>query len=363
MKSRSFLHGLLFCIAFALVQPLYGQEAALASAADQEDAQAVSVFQSLERAEILPMTLKTNTRKLVKEKMKEEYQPATLSYTDQDGNVVTREIEVKTRGNLRLNKCRYPPIRIKFAKEDIKQDGLSSPRRLKLVSGCEPGDLYQQLVLREYLVYKLFNVLTDNSFKVQLLNLTIEDTEGKDKPRETFAFVIEDEDELAERMGGEIYDPKAITTRALHPETYDLLAMFQFVVGNTDWFVLNKHNVKFVLNREEKTLKAVPYDFDYAGLVKSPYAVPNEKMPIENVVDRYFIGKCRDDGNYDSTIQHVLNHKEDMYAVVNNCEQLNNSSKDWAVKFLERSFEILENPKAINKEIERGCDWSPLPKN
>ncbi|MDH3649200.1 MAG: hypothetical protein OEQ53_05920 [Saprospiraceae bacterium] len=341
---------------------LYAQNSAADEITASKAEQAVSVFESLMREDMIHLTLKTNTRKLVKEKMKEAYQPAELTYLDLDGNTITRQVDVKTRGNLRLNVCRYPPIRIKFSKEEIKRDGLISPHKLKLVSCCEPGDLYQQLVLKEYLVYKLYNVLTDNSFRVQLATISIEDTEGKDKPRETFAFVIEDEDEMADRMTGQIYDPKAVTTRALHPSSYDLLAMFQFMVGNTDWFVLNKHNVKFVLNKEAKTLKAVPYDFDYAGLVKSPYAVPNEKMPITNVMDRFFIGKCRDDGQYDEVIQHIMDKKEEIMAVANSCEELNRSSSDWVIKYLQRSYDILENPKAITKEIERGCDWTPLPK-
>ncbi len=353
LRSAAIIYSFWFC---APALPLHAQEAMTDDAAETDSA---TVFESLVRDDILTITIKTDQRKFLKEKKKEAYQPAIMTYADKEGTLITREIEIKSRGNMRLNNCRYPPIRLKFSKKEIKQDGLTSPHKLKLVVGCESGANYEQLVLREYLVYKLFNVFTDNSFRAQVVKLHMEDTGGKQKPRSTFAFIIEDDDELAGRIGGRVYDPKGINSKSLEPQSYNILAMFQFIAGNSDWFVLNKHNLKFVLNSEEKTVKAIPYDFDYAGIVKAPYAVANEKMPISNVQERFFIGKCGEEGYYDTIIKMFIEKKEEVLSIPKNCIYLDDNSRDWMLKFLESSYEILENPKWIQKEIQRGCEWAP----
>ena len=317
-------------------------------------------FETLLREDTIHLHLKTNIRQLIRDKEKEEYQPAVLSYQDESGGFVEREIKVKPRGNMRLKTCYFPPLRIKFSKKDLKAEGLKQKTKLKLVLSCEAGDNFEQMVLREYLVYKLYNLMTPNSFRVQLVHLFLEDVEGKEKPKKTFAFIIEQEDELANRMKGEIFEPNALSSSAIVKDSFDLLSVFQYVVGNTDWFVLNQHNIKLVKIPANRTILAVPFDFDFAGIVKAPYAVPNEKIPINSVSVRYFIGECREKGQFDKTIQLFKDKKTEMLALCENLPYLNKRTRDGMIKYLNDSFKILENPKKIRQEIRKGCGWKPV---
>jgi len=195
---------------------------------------------------------------------------------------------------------------------------------------------------------------------VQLVSLHMEDSEGKQKPRELLAFVIEDEDEMSARLGGKIYDPRSVSRRSLYQEAYAMLSIFQYLIGNTDWFVLNKHNTKFVRTENPPAIIPIAYDFDFAGLVNAPYAVPNEKMPITSVRDRFFIGDCGVEGQYEEVIKKLSSKKSEIFDLVENCTYLNDRSRASLIKYLTESFEILEDPLDLAKAIKRGCGWSPI---
>ena len=320
----------------------------------------VSLFESLHHTDALEISIETNQRKLIKEKKKENYQPATLSYSDQDGQVISYPIEVKTRGNMRLKTCYYPPLRIKLSEETIKSKNLKNYAKLKLVVGCKGGDTYEQMLLREYLAYRVNSLITDRSFKVQLLKLTMKDTEGKVKDRTSYAFAIEDQDELAARLGGILYEPKSVSRRALEKESYDILSIFQYLIGNTDWFVLNQHNTKYIRTEDPPAILPIAYDFDFAGVVNAPYAIPNEKMPITSVQERYFIGDCREDSGYGEIIKKVKERKDAILSFVQDFEHMNERSRDYALKYLTKSFEYLEDEQMMDREIKRGCGWTPM---
>ena len=345
---------LLFIYLFAWVSPVYTQSAS------GQVKDSISFFQSLQKDELAELTLLTNQKKFIREKKKEQYQPAALIWKSPDGQEITYEVEIKSRGNMRLNTCYYPPIRLKLHDKYFSDGQFSGARKLKVVVACKGGVSYEQLVLKEYLAYRIYNLLSDLSFQVQLIKLTVKDTEEKVKDRTSLAFVIEDEDDMAQRIGGKIFDPKSISRKGLENESYHLLALFQYLIGNTDWFVLNKHNTKFVITKDPPAMIPIPYDFDFAGAVNAPYAVPHEKIPISSVSERYFIGECDEENGYDKTIGNIISQQKEIIQLIEKCEHLNQESSRQLLNFLETSFEIINNPKKIKAEIAKGCGWSPL---
>ena len=340
------------CCVFLLTK-LAGQTVA-------ENNSAVSLFSTLKNSGILAIKIKTDQRKFIREKKKEIYQPAHLFFKDAKGEELAYEIQMKSRGNMRLKTCYYPPIRIKLTDSTLQENNLQNYPKLKLVVGCKGGESYEKLLLKEYLAYKINNIITENSFRVQLLELTMQDTEGKNEDRVSYAFAIEDQDEMAERLGGILFEPRSVSRRALQRASYDVLALFQYIIGNTDWFVLNKHNTKYVRTEEPPAIIPIAYDFDFAGMVNAPYAVPNEKIPISSVTQRYFIGECRDEGGYAETIRKLLDKKLEILKLVEDFTHLNERSRQNLIKYLNESFEILEDPKKQQKELAKGCGWSPL---
>jgi len=69
---------------------------------------------------------------------------------------------------------------------------------------------------------------------------------------------------------------QTFATEATNRQQNNFVSIFQYMTGNTDWAVPNYHNIKTDGTKERHHLPtiSVPYDFDYAGFVDAPYAVP-----------------------------------------------------------------------------------------
>ena len=351
---KQYLSCMLACASLFVASSLSGQPQ---TNSDHKINPSATLFDYLHQEEILELTLKTNLKDLIKNKSAKEKQPATLTITRPDGTSEKWEIKVAPRGNMRNNICYVPPLKIDFAKGDLEKKGLiRNPDDLKMVIECKSGGQYTNYVFKEYLAYKMYNIITENSFRVQLGKLTIVDSEGKHKDVETYTFLIENEDDLARRLGGEAVDTRLLSERILDPETFDQMCLFQFLIGNTDWHIKNLHNLKFFKVGHLEKLVTVGYDFDYSGFVGTGYAVPHDKLPITNVRERFFLGSCREEGTYDATIKLFQSKKEELMTLCRDFPMLDEKAKKPVISYLEAFYNILENPKKVKKMIVKHCN-------
>lgn len=140
---------------------------------------------------------------------------------------------------------------------------------------CRRGsDSYEQYVLREYAAYRAYNALTPVSFRVRLARIRYVDTGGKLEPFTRAAFFLESEAALAQRHGGSIVDEQGARKEHLEPAERDLHALFEYMIGNTDWSISALHNIRLV-RVPPVSLFAVPYDLAWAGVVDTRYAFPD----------------------------------------------------------------------------------------
>ncbi len=145
-------------------------------------------FQIFGPEEPLHFTVSTDFRTLLKNKHKDEYQDAQVIYQLGDTINISREIRIKPRGVLRLKICSQPPLRVNVKKtKDIFQL-LDDLEKLKLVVPCRGISAYQNYIYSEYLAYKLYNVITDNSFRVRMIRVNYYDTGGKVKAGNAYTF-------------------------------------------------------------------------------------------------------------------------------------------------------------------------------
>ena len=64
------------------------------------------------------------------------------------------------------------------------------------------------------------------------------------------------------------------------------------MIGNTDWSSVDEgHNMELVKGPSE-TQWAVPYDFDFSGIVDARYAAPDPRFSIKDVRQRFYRGWC-----------------------------------------------------------------------
>lgn len=314
-----------------------------------------TVFQYFFQEKALDVTLELDFEELLREKEGNSFRPAKFRYTDKTGIAQETLVEIKPKGHSRRTICEIPPIKVKFPEEFLAAHGLQPMATLELVVICKNEYGYEQYVLREYAAYRLYNILTGNSLRVQLLKLKFQQTGEKKPSAEGFAFFTEPEGELAERLGGKVIEPTRISPKGLEPAEFDMLSLFEFMIGNTDWYVYNRHNIATLLVEGDSLLMGVPYDFDYSGFVHTPYALPAERLKIPDVTIRYFLGLCRQPNEWVSTLQLFRDKKPELLGFCEQFSYFNKESRKYTTGYLEDFFELLDDPKKVKDKIVEHC--------
>jgi hypothetical protein len=310
--------------------------------------------QFFETDSVLHCNLSLNIEKFIHSKNKPKYLPALFSCNIADSNI-TEQIRVEARGNVRRQICYMPPMKMNF--HNNTSPALYKLGSLKLVTPCFTNEVHEQLLLKEYLIYKMYNLLTDKSFNVRLLNITYNDSGENKKPYTQYAFLLEDTKELAKRT-----DCKDMKGLKLYSESADrdqmtLVALFEYMIGNTDWGVSQDHNVILIRSATDSTKRpyVVPYDFDYSGLVNAEYAVPAEGLDIENVRQRYYFGFQRTPEELDSSIEVFNTHKDNIYALVNNFTLLTKNNRTDMINYLDGFYNIINNKREVKNVFINGA--------
>ncbi len=310
--------------------------------------------------EPLIWTIEFDMKKFMREKDEETYQEAALVYRLNDTVNIRKTIQLRARGFFRKNYCSLPPIKIRFTKTADPSGDLNRLKTLKLVTYCIYNNRYQQYVLKEYLAYKLYNLITEQSFRVRLIQINYIDI-GRKKLREfpSYGFIIEDADLLAERNNAMevIFRDYTISQRVMDQEAMTRVALFQYMIGNIDWSAPNSHNLKYLISNEFiKTAPIpVPYDFDYSGLVNAHYAIPHEIMGIENVTERLYLGICRTFEEFSQACRLFLDNKERIYRTIREFEYLDEKTRKILTRYIDDFFVVIESGKLLRHEIMNEC--------
>lgn len=293
--------------------------------------------------QLLEMELTTDIKALQNEKGEDVFQPATVKMKFPDGTLIEEGIQVGPRGKFRRGYCRIPPIMMQFRNTSAPR--LSSLGKLKLVIGCSGSTTDEELLLKEFLVYKLYNLLTDKSFRVRLIKTTYVDTRNKVRSFTQHSFLLEDDGDMARRNKCRKKQHGQYLTESTDRETMTLVAIFQYMIGNTDWSVPNNHNVELIFSRENEAYPpyTVPYDFDYCGLVDASYAVPNEVIGTEKVTERVYRGFPRTMEELQQTLNLFRSKKEAILSTVRNFSPLGERTRRSMVLYLEEFFRIIES--------------------
>jgi hypothetical protein len=240
--------------------------------------------------------------------------------------------------------------------KDTVGDEFIGINKLKLVPYCKLG--YEDYILREYLVYKLYNVLTDSSFRVRLMRITFINTAKNRKPLSQYGFAIEPIRLLEKRTHSREITSKVLTQKNIIPELMDRFAIFNYMIGNTDWSVPVLHNA-LVLSRADLFYSdlglIVPFDFDYSGLVNAEYAIPVETLPIKTVRERLYLGVCRSEDAFKYAVKEFLEKKEQFFKVVNDFPYLSARSKKDIINYLEGFYADFDKRNTIVYKLRSEC--------
>ncbi|QJX45976.1 hypothetical protein HMJ29_03100 [Hymenobacter taeanensis] len=277
---------------------------------------------------------------------------AALQYQDAVGATRMVPVQVKLRGHRRQDPavCQFPPLLIHFPDNGAHPSMFGKMADLKLTTHCR-ADNY---VLREYLVYKLYNALTDMSFRVRLCLVTYQDMNSRQKATVHQAFLLEEASAMAQRNKATIVPkPLIIGMQYTHQESMAMLTLFQYMIGNTDWSVPYRHNIRLLKADGYAAPVPVPYDFDYAGLVMAPYAEPPQQLGITSVRQRLFRGYNFTEELYTKMRALFNERRAALYNVYLSCEYLNRDEKAFATQFLDEFYDTLNDPKEFERSIVR----------
>lgn len=303
-----------------------------------------------------PIILSTafSFREVKKSKSDSVYFPAYLKYKNKDGGWDSIAMEVRARGHFRRQNCFFPPTRLKFKKKNTENTPFAGNKNFKLVLPCQTAKSANELIVKEYLAYKLLEPLTPYYLNTRLVDLELTDSGGKPKTYQVKAFLIEDDDLVANR-----FDAKVIE-QPLHPlQLKDTAAVindiFQYMIGNTDWSAAMQHNTKVIqLKNNDKIPMA--YDFDMAGLVNAPYSTVNETLPISNVQERLYRGFCRNEAVVQYGRSVFLKHESDLMKVIEQHQSYFSPAEFAGInKYMAEFFYVMHDDKRFTDAIVRAC--------
>jgi len=304
----------------------------------------------------LEVTIEMDIKLVIKDITDRKYHPAIFVYKDPDGIDKVLDIKIRTRGQMRsqVNICKFPPLMLNFKKKKVLNTIFAGQDKLKMVTHCGSSAANERYVLQEYLIYKHFNVLTDKSFNVRLMKVNYKDIDGK-RPFTEYAFLIEDKDLMAERNGMISFGKKLWHQDFSDHSSLDLMVVFQYMIGNTDWYIPNMHNIKFIAEDTLKPPFPVPYDFDYSGAIFTHYAIPHESIPVKEVRSRYFQGFCRQEGVYEKIFDLFSERKEIIYEVYKSSGLLSDKRIDIILKYFNKFYKTINNPKSVQNKLIGAC--------
>lgn len=328
------------------------------NAQDAADKKPMDGHDLFESNEVLEFSLKGNIKAVTNDRgTTSQYHPLQLVYTQANGEELAIPVQVKTRGHFRKLKdnCVYPPLLLSFSKTDVlKSSVFNGQNKLKLVMPCV-GDEY---VVKEWLVYKLYNLVTPYSFRVRLVKVKLEDSLNKKAVTPFYGLLLEEEKEMAKRNGQVPVERKLLKPEQTFEEVFLNMAVFEYMIGNTDWSVQYQQNIK-LMGEDSASLVPipVPYDFDHAGIVNTPYAKPAEELELSTTRERRYRGYCiKDMKMFDAPVALFNRLKDDFYKTYSNCTLLDEKYIKSTLKYLDDFYSTINDPAALKKQFGYPCN-------
>ena len=270
------------------------------------------------------------------------------------GKAKKYSVRIRARGDFRRDPeiCSFPPLLVNFKKKDMKKSVFRGQDKLKLVTPCQTGED----VAEEYLIYRMYNHVTDLSLKVRLAKILYFDT-GTDKELfENYSFFIEDEDQMAKRNGAVIIE-RFLTPFELDRQNFMRMSIFEYLIGNKDWYITSRKNIVVVESKSNPgILYSIPYDFDLAGMVDAVYTKPRDVPESYLSARRVYKGLCYTEKEFAETFEFYKKLKPVFDELLNNHEVLQRAGIREVIRYLENSYRIIDDKSSLKKEFLDVCE-------
>ena len=271
-------------------------------------------------------------------------------------------INVRVRGNSRKRICSFPPLRLEFINDNSRQTLFQGQSKLKLVTHCNDRGSSEKNLLEEYAAYKIFNLITDISYRVRLARITYTDSEEKidQATIDRYGFLIESASELADRTGGRPAELNELSLQSLDSRQAARVFIFHYLIGNTDWSLVTADNDDSCCHNGDlfhigSKIYLVPYDFDLSGLVNAWYAKPDPSLRISRVTRRLYRGYCISAESLADALGNIKSQQDKVVSEINQLPDYTQKDVDRTLRFLDGFFDELENENKLLRSFERRC--------
>ena len=265
------------------------------------------------------------------------------AFVTEGDSVVRWKAEVTIRGKFRRTRCAFPPLELNLKKGELRERGMQEFDKLKLVTHCNSEDSRPEDLMEELLIYKLYNVMTDQSFHVTSLQIDYLYPNGKPYRKNALALMLEPTSELAYRTKGVELEGYSVPPDSLDARSYLCNALFQFMVGNADWNQSLQRNIKMVGEPAGTGYHVIPYDFDFSAIVSPSYAMMTRDYGLQDFRDRVYLGEYFTD-QIPEAIRDFLTYKAALISCVKNFDSLCKARRRQIVDYMEDFFVFIETP-------------------
>lgn len=292
---------------------------------------------------VLHITITTDIRNLLAEKKSLKDVDALITGKLSDSSEIKETIKIRPRGHFRKENCYLSSLMLLFNSNPSNK--LAYLKNLKMVAPCSKSSSDEQFLLKEYHTYKMYNILTELSFRVRLLRVTYVDSKKNVNTFTQYAFLLEDIDALARRNNHRQKKAISYSPAGTHRYQTTLMCIYQYMIGNTDWSIPNYHNIKLVVPRRDSNSVPlpIPYDFDMTGVVNPPYAGTSPIFEIEKVTDRLYRGFPVTIEEVQTVVDLFLQKEKEILGSIYSFNLLNRKSKHEMAYFLHGFFSEIKN--------------------
>jgi hypothetical protein len=304
---------------------------------------------------IIKMELRSDFTALQKDRTGNPvYHDGELTYKIRGSEAKKLSVKIMVRGNFRRNpqNCSFPPLYLNFKKNEVINSIFENQDKLKLVTPCQnEEDLFD-----EYMIYKMYNRVTDLSMQVRLVKILYFDTGIGKKLFEKYSFFIEEKEHVAERNNAHEI-AKYVLPFDLIRENVKRVSVFQYMIGNIDWYFHTRHNI-LILQPNDTSLapSAVPFDFDFSAFVNADYTKP-KGVPDDLLKNRrVFKGLCFTNEEFEEIFKFFRDLRPEFESIIKNMKHISWENRKQILEFIGYFYTVTESPELIKKEFLDVCE-------
>ncbi|MBC6492712.1 hypothetical protein ACFSQD_17850 [Flavihumibacter stibioxidans] len=343
-------------LVFLVLQILPSGSRTLAGLSPDNTSQAKEVKPLFQSEEPIELVLSAYIDKLWKDRGEDpQYHPVAIGLRDSSGQAISLPARARVRGNFRKQKnvCINPPILLNLDKEAKKKGTImAGQNKLKLVLPCRG----EELVMREYLLYRVYQLLTPLSLRARLTRVVLVDSATGSVRNTLTGMLLEPPEQAAARNGLIAIDQNGLRAEYLAPSDFHLMAVFQFFAANTDWGIQFQHNIELVAPAVDFPVIPIPYDFDMSGMVNAPYAMPPENLDLPSVRVRRYRGYCLDSLALLQPAIRLFNEKrQEIESLYRQSPGLSEQYRKKTLDFIDDFYKVINTPKKAFNAFNYPC--------